>query len=101
LDINYSWLYFTSLSDTIISFGTREWMDCGLVITERAGKAIKKPAKNTLVSFAVSEMGTGKGFAYQEFLDQLGAFLGPVMLFIISYISFVFCNIRDSGIDYD
>jgi predicted MFS family arabinose efflux permease len=59
---------------------------CGLVILERVGKAIKKPAKNTLVSFAASEVGTGKGFAYQEFLDQLGAFLGPVMLFIIALI---------------
>ena len=44
---------------------------CGLVVLERVGKAIKKPAKNTLVSFAASEVGTGKGFAYQEFLDQL------------------------------
>lgn len=59
---------------------------CGLVILERIGKAIKKPAKNTLVSFAASEVGTGKGFAYQEFLDQLGAFLGPVLLFVISLI---------------
>lgn len=59
---------------------------CGLVILERVGKAIKKPAKNTLVSFAASEVGTGKGFAYQEFLDQLGAFLGPVMLFVIALI---------------
>ena len=56
---------------------------CGLVILERVGKAIKKPAKNTLVSFAASEVGTGKGFAYQEFLDQLGAFLGPVILFAL------------------
>lgn len=59
---------------------------CGLVILERVGKAIKKPAKSTLVSFAANEVGTGKGFAYQEFLDQLGAFLGPVILFIISSI---------------
>lgn len=59
---------------------------CGLVILERVGKAIKKPAKNTLVSFAASEIGTGKGFAYQEFLDQLGAFLGPVILFAIAAI---------------
>lgn len=63
------------------------WMiACGLVIMERIGKAIKKPAKNTLVSFAASEVGTGKGFAYQEFLDQLGAFLGPVILFVISMV---------------
>lgn len=59
---------------------------CGLVILERIGKAIKKPAKNTLVSFAASEIGTGKGFAYQEFLDQLGAFLGPVMLFVVASV---------------
>lgn len=59
---------------------------CGLVILERVGKAVKKPAKNTLVSFAASEVGIGKGFAYQEFLDQLGAFLGPVMVFIIASV---------------
>ena len=59
---------------------------CGLVILERIGKAVKKPAKNTLVSFAASEIGTGKGFAFLEFLDQLGAFLGPVMLFLIAAI---------------
>ena len=59
---------------------------CGLVIMERIGKAVKKPAKNTLVSFAASEIGTGRGFAYQEFLDQLGAFLGPVILFVIALI---------------
>lgn len=59
---------------------------CGLVILERVGKTIKKPAKNTLVSFAASEIGTGKGFAYQEFLDQLGAFLGPVILFAIAAV---------------
>lgn len=59
---------------------------CALIILERIGKAVKKPAKNTLVSFAASEIGSGKGFAYQEFLDQLGAFLGPVMLFVIASV---------------
>ena len=57
---------------------------CVLIVLERVGKAIKKPAKNTLVSFAASEVGVGKGFAYQEFLDQLGAFLGPVILFSVA-----------------
>ncbi|MBO2515964.1 MAG: MFS transporter [Clostridiales bacterium] len=59
---------------------------CALVILERIGKAVKKPAKNTLVSFAAGEIGTGRGFAYQEFLDQLGAFLGPVILFVIASV---------------
>ncbi len=55
----------------------------GLIILERIGKAIRNPSKNTLVSFAASEVGAGKGFAILEALDQIGAFLGPVMLFII------------------
>lgn len=45
------------------------------------------PRKSTCpCPFAASEVGTGKGFAYQEFLDQLGAFIGPVMLFFISLL---------------
>ena len=56
---------------------------CGIMIAERAGKAIKKPAKDTLVSFAAVKEGTGKSFAIQEFLDQIGAFVGPVILFIV------------------
>lgn len=54
---------------------------CMLIILERTGKAIRQPAKNTLLSFAASQVGVGKAFALQEFLDQLGAFLGPVILF--------------------
>ena len=56
---------------------------CGLLLVERFGKAIRNPAKNTLASFAASEVGEGKGFALQEAMDQLGAFLGPMMLFIV------------------
>ncbi|MCI2082789.1 MAG: MFS transporter [Bacteroidales bacterium] len=59
------------------------WMAaCCLIIIERAGKAIKKPAKDTLVSFAASQEGQGKGFAIQEFLDQIGAFIGPLILYV-------------------
>ncbi|MFZ5976016.1 MAG: MFS transporter [Bacillota bacterium] len=56
---------------------------CGLIIFERVGKAIRQPAKNTLLSFASTQVGEGKAFAIQEFLDQLGAFLGPALLFIV------------------
>lgn len=56
---------------------------CCLIVLERMGKAIRQPAKNTLISFAATSIGAGKVFAIQEFLDQLGAFLGPVILFIV------------------
>lgn len=56
---------------------------CILIVVQRTGKAVKKPAKDTILSFATSQTGAGKGFAIQEFLDQIGAFLGPVLLFIV------------------
>ena len=58
------------------------WMlACMLIMLERTGKAIRQPAKNTLLSFASTQIGEGKVFALQEFLDQLGAFSGPLLLF--------------------
>ena len=54
----------------------------GLIVIERIGKAIKKPAKSTLMSFAATQEGVGKSFAIQEMVDQFGAFLGPVMLYL-------------------
>lgn len=56
---------------------------CGLLLAERFGKAIRNPAKTTIASFAAQEVGPGKGFALQESLDQIGAFLGPVMLSVV------------------
>ena len=56
---------------------------CMLIVVQRTGKAIKKPSKDTILSFAASQEGAGKSFAIQEALDQLGAFLGPVILFAI------------------
>lgn len=56
---------------------------CLLIILERLGKAIRQPSKNTLVSFASSQVGQGKAFALQEFMDQIGAFCGPLLLFVV------------------
>lgn len=64
--------------------GEHGWMFAGgLLVIQRVGKAIKKPAKSTLLSFAATQEGVGKSFAIQELLDQIGAFLGPVMLYLV------------------
>lgn len=64
--------------------GEHGWiLACLLFVIQRIGKAIKKPAKDTLMSFAASQEGVGKSFGLQELLDQFGAFLGPVLLYII------------------
>ncbi|NLI52983.1 MAG: MFS transporter [Clostridiales bacterium] len=63
--------------------GEHGWIFAGvLIVIERIGKAIKKPAKSTLLSFAAKQEGVGKSFAIQEMLDQIGAFIGPVMLYL-------------------
>jgi MFS family permease len=54
------------------------WVACALVIAERVGKAVRSPAKDTLLSHATSVTGRGRGFAVHEALDQVGAILGPL-----------------------
>ena len=64
--------------------GSDGWIyACGLLVIQRIGKAIKKPAKDTIMSFAASQEGAGKSFAIQEMLDQIGAFLGPFFLYVV------------------
>lgn len=64
--------------------GERGWIAaCALLVIQRMGKAIKKPAKDTIMSFAASQEGVGKSFGIQEVLDQIGAFLGPVLLYLV------------------
>jgi MFS family permease len=64
--------------------GEHGWLAaCALLVIQRMGKAIKKPAKDTIMSFAASQEGVGKSFGIQELLDQIGAFLGPVLLYLV------------------
>lgn len=64
--------------------GENGWIwACALLVIQRMGKAIKKPAKDTIMSFAASQEGIGKSFGLQEVLDQIGAFMGPVLLYLV------------------
>lgn len=64
--------------------GEHGWVwACILLVIQRTGKAIKKPSKDTIMSFAASQTGIGKSFGLQEMLDQIGAFLGPLLLYFV------------------
>ncbi|WP_241691565.1 MFS transporter [Streptomyces sp. GZWMJZ-114] len=54
------------------------WTASALVIAERVGKAVRSPAKDTLLSHATAVTGRGRGFAVHEAMDQVGALLGPL-----------------------
>ncbi len=56
------------------------------IVMERLGKAIRSPAKDTILSQATKQVGTGFGFAIAEVLDQIGAICGP-LIFTLLFIS--------------
>lgn len=50
-----------------------------LLLLERIGKAIRSPARSTLVSYAAGRVGVGRSFGFDEALDQVGAVTGPLL----------------------
>ncbi|MEP7036526.1 MAG: MFS transporter, partial [Actinomycetota bacterium] len=48
--------------------------------TERLGKAVRSPAKDTLLSHASTQTGPGTAFGVHQAMDQLGAMAGPLLL---------------------
>jgi MFS family permease len=48
--------------------------------TERLGKAVRSPAKDTLLSHASTKTGAGSAFGVHQALDQTGAVAGPLLL---------------------
>ncbi|GAB6858010.1 MFS transporter [Microbacterium xylanilyticum] len=48
--------------------------------TARLGKAVRSPAKDTLLSHASASTGRGSAFGVHQALDQTGAVLGPLLL---------------------
>lgn len=68
----------TVVSVPLLGLASALWVASGLVIAERVGKAVRSPAKDTLLSHATAVTGRGRGFAVHEALDQVGALTGPL-----------------------
>lgn len=51
-----------------------------LILLERAGKAVRSPAKSALLARMAASTGRGRGFAVHKAMDQVGAFAGPLLL---------------------
>lgn len=60
-----------------------------LVLLERLGKACRSPSRDTILSIVSRDIGTGKAFGIHEFLDQVGAVIGP---FIVATLMFYSSN---------
>lgn len=47
---------------------------------ERVGKAVRTPARDSMLAHASAEMGRGYAFGLHEALDQIGAMTGPLLI---------------------
>lgn len=58
-----------------------------LLLIERLGKAIRTPARDAMLSHAVSTVGRGWGFGFHQAMDQLGAVAGPLLVAGVLYFN--------------
>jgi MFS family permease len=57
-----------------------------LILLERAGRGIRTPARDAMLSHASSQTGLGWGFGLHEALDQTGAVIGPLIVSAVLYV---------------
>jgi len=78
--------YGLILSIPLVAFAGDWQLAAVLIILERVGKAIRSPARDTMISYATKKVGRGWGFAVHEALDQVGAIIGPLIFFFIFFL---------------
>ncbi len=67
----------------LLAFVNRWELAAALLILERIGKAIRSPARDTILSHATAQTGRGRGFALHEFIDQIGGVAGPLLFGLV------------------
>src|SRR5437764_11754633 len=58
-----------------------------LIIAERTGRAIRKPAVDAMISYAGKSIGRGWVFGLNEGLDQAGAAISPLIVALVLYLN--------------
>lgn len=53
------------------------------IILERIGKGLRSPARDTVLANVSKGIGRGKAFGIHEFMDQLGAIAGPILVALL------------------
>lgn len=80
--------YFVNLLAVPLLAVAGAWQVAALLIfAERAGKAIRTPARDAMLSHASSQIGQGWAFGLHEALDQTGAVGGPLLLAGVLYLN--------------
>jgi MFS family permease len=75
--------YGLLVSIPLLAFAGNWQLAAVLIVFERIGKAIRSPARDTMLSYATKKVGRGWGFAVHEALDQVGAIIGPLAFSLV------------------
>ena len=78
--------YGLILAIPFLAFAGNWPLAAGLIIVERLGKAIRSPARDTILSYATQKVGRGLGFGLHEALDQIGAVIGPLIFTVVLFL---------------
>jgi MFS family permease len=70
----------TMVSVPLLAVAGPLWLACGFIVAERFGKAVRTPARDTMLAEASVDLGRGRVFAVHEALDQCGALVGPLVV---------------------
>lgn len=70
----------TMISVPLLAVAGPLWLACVFIIGERFGKAVRSPARDTMLAEASADLGRGRTFAIHEALDQSGALIGPLVV---------------------
>lgn len=73
----------TMISVPLLAIGGPLWLACSFIVGERFGKAVRTPARDTMLAEASVDLGRGRAFALHEAMDQSGALVGPLVIALI------------------
>lgn len=76
----YAGYALNMLSVPFLALTTALGPAAGLVVGERLGKGVRTPARDALLARAGGIVGHGISFGLHEFLDQIGALIGPLIV---------------------
>ncbi|HET8755955.1 MAG TPA: MFS transporter [Solirubrobacteraceae bacterium] len=70
----------TMVAAPLLAVAWAIWPAAALAVLERFGKAVRTPARDTMLAQASVDLGRGRAFAIHEALDQTGALVGPLLV---------------------
>lgn len=73
------------LAVPLLALAEHWWVASALIVAERAGRAIRIPSRDAMLSHAGQKMGMGWVFGLHEAIDQIGAMLGPLIVATVLY----------------